>query len=85
LNFGDRAAEAGTANLTPTLPPPGVVVTCGSGKPDTPWSRMHEANRKGAPAGFSADPPELGEPGEEPQAAARNAREIIARGRMPAL
>jgi hypothetical protein len=46
---------------------------------------MHEANRKGAPAGFSADPPELGEPGEEPQAAARNAREIIARGRMPAL
>jgi hypothetical protein len=85
LNFGDWAAEAGTAILTPTPPPPGVVVTCGSGKPGTPWSRIHEANRKGALAEFRADPPVLGEPGDEPQAAASSAREIIARGRMPGL
>jgi hypothetical protein len=46
---------------------------------------MQAANRKGASVEFWDDRLELGEPGEEPHAAASSAREIIARGRMPAL
>jgi hypothetical protein len=78
LNCGDCPALAGTICRTETCPP--LLLTCGSGKSGTPWSRMQAEYLYAAVAmlcGWSAAV-ELVWGEEDPQPAARTAAAAIA-------